>query len=100
MVTCVTWNSGLVETVKVTCVAPAGTVTLAGTVAAAVLLLVSVTTAPPVGAGLASVRVAVEELPEIRLDGFRVRLENTAAVPVRREIPEKPPAHPLSASRK
>ena len=39
--------------------APAGTVRLAGTVAAAVLLLVSDTTAPPAGAG--AVRVTVAE---------------------------------------
>lgn len=44
-------------TVKVAEVAPAGTVTDVGTVATAVLLEVSVTTVPPVGAG--PVRVTV-----------------------------------------
>ena len=41
-------------------VTPAGTVRPAGTVAAAVLLLVSDTTAPPDGAGAVSVTVAVK----------------------------------------
>jgi hypothetical protein len=43
--------------VKVALVAPAGTVTLAGTVATAVLLLDRVTTVPPDGAGLFNVTV-------------------------------------------
>jgi hypothetical protein len=46
-------------TVNVAVVAFAATVTLAGTVAAAVLLLDSVTTAPPIGASPFSVTVAV-----------------------------------------
>jgi len=46
-----------VLTVNVAVVAPAGTVTLAGTEAAAVLLLESDTTAPPAGAALVSVAV-------------------------------------------
>ena len=52
---------------------PAGTVTLAGTVAAAVLLLDRVTTAPPVGAFPFRVTVAVEfARPPVTLVGFRV----------------------------
>ncbi|MCK7490004.1 MAG: hypothetical protein MZU79_07120 [Anaerotruncus sp.] len=52
--------TGLVVAAKVAAVAPAGTVTVAGTWAAAVLLDVSVTTAPPAGAGPLSVTVPVE----------------------------------------
>ena len=52
-----------VVTVNVAVLAPAATVTLASTVAAAVLLLLSVTTAPAVGAGQFSVTVPVEEIP-------------------------------------
>jgi hypothetical protein len=57
--------TGLVVTVKVAVVAFAATVTVAGTCAAAVLLLESVTTAPPMGAGALSVTVPLELLPPI-----------------------------------
>ena len=49
--------TGLVVTVNVAVVALAATVTLAGTWAAPVLLLESVTTAPPAGAGALRVTV-------------------------------------------
>ena len=49
--------------VKVVDVAPAGTVTLGGTVAMPVLLLDSATLAPPVGAAPFSVTVPVAMLP-------------------------------------
>jgi hypothetical protein len=52
--------TGLVDTAKFVLVAPAATVTLAGTVATAVLLLESVTTAPPTGAGAPSPTSPVE----------------------------------------
>ena len=51
-----------VVTVKVAVVAPAATVTLAGTVAAA-LLEESVTAIPPAGAGPLRVKVPLELLP-------------------------------------
>jgi hypothetical protein len=57
--------TGLVVTVKVAVVAFAATVTVAGTCAAAVLLLESVTTVPPTGAGALSVTVPLELLPPI-----------------------------------
>jgi hypothetical protein len=67
-----------VLTVNVALVAPAATVTLAGTVARAVLLLVSVTTAPPDGAALASVAVPCEVLPPATVDGLSVIAESVA----------------------
>ena len=70
-------ESGLcVLTANVTLVAPAGIVTLDGTVASDVLLLESKTTTPPVGAGALSVTVPVEELPPLTLVGFRVSEAN------------------------
>src|SRR5580704_18251195 len=61
-------------TVKVAEVAAAATVTLLGEgmVAAAGLLLESVTAAPPAGAGPLSVTVPVEFPPPITLGGFNV----------------------------
>jgi hypothetical protein len=73
-----------VVTVKVADVLPAGTVTLFGTVAAAVLLLERVTTEPPVGAATLSRTVPVELFPpttEVGLNVNDVRV-TVAAVPV------------------
>jgi len=61
--------TGVVVTVKVAVVAPAATVTLAGTVAAA-LLLDKLTDRPPVGAALPKVTVPVEEVPPVTAVGF------------------------------
>ncbi len=78
--------TALVVTVKVALVAPAATVTLAGTVATAVLLLERLTVAPPLGAAPLSVTVPCEELPPVTLLGFSVSEErvggNTVSVAV------------------
>src|SRR6266850_192105 len=72
MVTEVDAVTGLVFAVNVALVAPAGTATLEGTLAAP-LLLESATCAPPAGAGPLSVTVPVEDcVPPITLVGFRV----------------------------
>ena len=75
MVTEVDAATALVATVKVALVAPAGTVTLAGTVATVVLLLERLTTAPPAGAAPLSVTVPWEEFPPATLVGFSVSEE-------------------------
>jgi hypothetical protein len=68
----------LVETVKVALVDPAGTVTLAGTVAAAVLLLNNETARPPDGAAEVRVMVPVAELPPTTAVGLRLNAESDA----------------------
>ena len=71
--------TAVVVTVNVAVVAPAVTVTLAGTVAAA-LSLDSATTAPPEGAALPSVTVPVEEDPPVTLAGLMDTVESTGAL--------------------
>src|SRR5256714_3094942 len=67
--------TALVLIVKVAVVLAAGTVTLEGTLAAA-LLLESVTCAPPAGAGPLSVTVPVDDcVPPVTLVGFNVSEE-------------------------
>jgi hypothetical protein len=70
--------TGRVVTVKVALVAPAGTVTLAGTVATPVLLLERETTAPPLGASALSMTVPVEGDPPLTLVGFSVNEDSVA----------------------
>ena len=83
MLTDVLLPTGVVVTVKVAVVALAGTVTLAGTCAAAVLLLDNVATAPPVGAALLKRTVPVEEVPPTTDAGLIVTLRTTFANTVR-----------------
>jgi hypothetical protein len=71
-VTVVFAATGVVVIVKVALVAPAAIVTLAGTCAAAVLLLCRVTSAPPVGAAPFNVTVPVELFPPTTEVGFLV----------------------------
>jgi hypothetical protein len=75
--------TGLVVMVKVAVVAPAVTATLTGAWAAAVLLLDSVTTAPPAGACPLKVTVPVDGFPPSTDDGLRVTEVRVAAVTVR-----------------
>ncbi len=92
--TLVLLDTVLVLTLKVALVLPADTVTLDGTVATDVLLLESVTTAPPEGALELSVTVPVELLPPLTLVGFRVseeRLTVDADVMVREACAELDP---------
>ena len=71
MVTLVGSKTAEVLTVKVAVVAPAGTVTVEGTLATEVLLLERATCAPPAGAGPLRVTVPVEDCtPPITLLGF------------------------------
>ena len=70
--------TGLVVAVNVAVVAPAATVTDAGTWAAAVLLEVKLITAPPVGAGPLNVTVPVEEVPPSTVPGLTLTLPSAA----------------------
>ena len=76
IVTGVEVPTALVATVKVLPVDPAAIVTLVGTVAAAVLLLESDTTTPPLGAAALNVAVPVDELPPTTLVGLTVTAES------------------------
>src|SRR6267143_407609 len=78
MLTAVDAATALVVTLKPAVVPPAGTVTLAGTTAAG-LLLESVTCAPPAGAGPFSVTVPAEGLPPVTLAGLSASEETIKA---------------------
>jgi len=80
MVTAVDAVTALVLIVNVALVAPAATVMLEGTVAAAPLLLESATVAPPAGAAPLNVTVPVEDcVPPITLVGLSVSEESVGA---------------------
>jgi hypothetical protein len=74
--------TGVVLTTKVAVLLPADTVTLAVTCAALLLLLASVTIAPPAGAGPLSVNVALDELPPVTLVGFKLSVDGVGALTV------------------
>ena len=76
MTTLVFEDTRWVFTVKLALVFPACTMTLDGTVATEVLLLESVTVAPPEGAAAVRVTVPVELFPPLMLVGFRVSEES------------------------
>ena len=74
MMTAVEAVTEAVVTVKLALVAPTGTVTLAATIATALLLLESVTTAPPDGAALVRVTVPCDVPPPVTLVGLSVNV--------------------------
>src|SRR5215472_8051860 len=84
----------LVVTVNVAVVAFAATTTFGGTWATVVLLLLSVTVAPPVGAGTLSVTDPCELLPPATLVGFSVRALKVTAGVTDREVVCVPPLYP------
>ena len=90
MVTEVDVATGLVLTVKLALVPPAGTVTLEGTVAAG-SLLESVTCAPPAGAGPFSVTVPAEGLPPVTLAGLSASEETIGGITVTEAVCVAPP---------
>src|SRR3954469_2982081 len=90
MVTVLVLFTELVVTAKLAPVAPAGTLTLAGTCATAVLLLLSETVARPVGAGPLKVAVPVDELPPFTLVGFTATVD--------KETVEVDPPPPFNAT--
>jgi hypothetical protein len=69
-----------VVTVNVAVLDPDGTVTVAGVLATAVLLLLRVTVAPPLGAGPDSVTVPVEEFPPVTEVGLSETDDNVGRV--------------------
>jgi hypothetical protein len=86
MVTEVVAGTEVVLTAKVALLAPAAMLTLAGTVAADVLLLERVTTAPEDGAAALSVTVPWDVLPPITPVGFSVNELTAEAVVTESEV--------------
>src|SRR5258705_8137426 len=67
-----------VERLNVADVVPSGTVTLAGNVTRLASLVASVTTVPPIGAGLFISTVPIEVCPPASLLGSKLRFVGTA----------------------
>jgi len=86
-----------VVTLNVLLVAPAGTVTLLGTVAT-LLLLLSDTTTPPEGAAPDRVAVPVDKLPPVTLVGFSVRDERELVEGLPHTLGVPPPPHVCGAA--
>ena len=82
--------TALVPRLNVALVAPAATVTVAGTVTAG-LSRESVTCAPPAGAGVSSVTVPVEEPPPVTLVGLTVSDETAGGSTVKEAVCVAPP---------
>ena len=80
--------TALVDTLKLALLPPAATVTLAGTVATAGLLLDSVTTAPPEGTAAVKVAVPVAAAGPTTLAGLTDTADKLAADGIE---PERPP---------
>src|SRR4029079_19326394 len=91
MVATVPAVTAFVVIANVAVVAPAATVTDAGTVAALVLPLVNVTMAPAVGAAALSVTVPVLPAPPVTVAGFRAT-ETSAGLTIFTMKPSLPPA--------
>jgi len=81
MVTVVEAVTEPVVSVNPALVEPAATVTLAGTVAAAVLLLERLTTAPPAGAAPLRVAVPCEDVPPVTLEGLMASDDSVTPLP-------------------
>jgi hypothetical protein len=87
-----TADTNIAVTVNVTEFMFAGTTTLAGTVAAAVLLLDSVTVAPPDGAVPLKVTVAIEfETPPVTVVGLSARFDSVGGFTVSVALAVPPP---------
>jgi hypothetical protein len=82
--------TALVPTLKLALVAPAATVTVAGTEVAP-LLSESATCAPPAGAGAVSVTVAVADVPPVTLPGLTLSAETAGGSTVSDTLCVAPP---------
>ena len=99
IVTAVLFATAIVVTLTETDVVPAAIVAVAGTVAAAELLL-SITVIPPAGAGRDAEIVAVDDVPPATVDGFKttVVMSPGIAVTVTFAVVDAPPAVACTAT--